>query len=207
MLFVPGITADLLGVPQLLASASLPFPLAPAPTTRIPILSTLFSHAMPTKAPGDRYKLHSTWQGLINSDVTGTEKDRREKERKEKGRVGGKKDPREWLLTREQLKENGFPEKDVATTTTEETHPDPSFNPWVQPNGWIMAPPSSTPEEESNLYGLDCEMCLTSLGSELTRITLVSYPSGTLVFDSLVKPQNEILDYLTKFVRLSPPLW
>uniref|UniRef100_A0A452RT61 RNA exonuclease 5 n=1 Tax=Ursus americanus TaxID=9643 RepID=A0A452RT61_URSAM len=52
--------------------------------------------------------------------------------------------------------------------------------------------------DNSPLFGLDCEMCLTSKGRELTRISLVA-EGGCCVMDELVKPDNKILDYLTSF--------
>ncbi|XP_062035679.1 RNA exonuclease 5 isoform X3 [Lepus europaeus] len=52
--------------------------------------------------------------------------------------------------------------------------------------------------ENSPLFGLDCEMCLTSKGRELTRVSLVA-EGGTCIMDELVKPDNKILDYLTRF--------
>ncbi|XP_037545749.1 RNA exonuclease 5 [Nematolebias whitei] len=52
--------------------------------------------------------------------------------------------------------------------------------------------------DDSPLYGLDCEMCLTVNGYELTRVSLVD-GDGNCVLDELVKPQSRILNYLTKF--------
>ncbi|KAI3353424.1 hypothetical protein L3Q82_019946, partial [Scortum barcoo] len=50
--------------------------------------------------------------------------------------------------------------------------------------------------DDSPLYGLDCEMCLTEKGNELARVSLVD-GDGNCVLDELVKPQNRILNYLT----------
>jgi RNA exonuclease 1 len=46
------------------------------------------------------------------------------------------------------------------------------------------------------VIGLDCEMCKTEQGSEITRVTLVDFQGNTL-YDQLVKPENPIIDYLT----------
>jgi RNA exonuclease 1 len=48
------------------------------------------------------------------------------------------------------------------------------------------------------IIGMDCEMCKTSQGSEIARVTLVDFQGNTL-FDELVKPENPIIDYLTTY--------
>ncbi|XP_069023360.1 RNA exonuclease 5-like [Embiotoca jacksoni] len=52
--------------------------------------------------------------------------------------------------------------------------------------------------DSSPLFGVDCEMCLTEKGYELTHVSLVD-SDGTCVLNELVKPMNCILDYLTQF--------
>lgn len=47
------------------------------------------------------------------------------------------------------------------------------------------------------MYAVDCEMVLTSVGSELARVTMVD-EKATVMFDRLVKPPNPVKDYLTK---------
>ncbi|XP_069503751.1 RNA exonuclease 5 isoform X2 [Ambystoma mexicanum] len=57
---------------------------------------------------------------------------------------------------------------------------------------------SSQVTDSSPLFGLDCEMCITENGKELTRISLVN-ADGHCVLDELVKPKNPIINYLTRF--------
>lgn len=46
---------------------------------------------------------------------------------------------------------------------------------------------------------LDCEMCYTTLGMELIRVTATAFPSGEVVVDALVRPKGEILDLNSRF--------
>ena len=57
---------------------------------------------------------------------------------------------------------------------------------------------SPPPDGNYGVYALDCEMCYTTEGSELTRVTVISTENET-VYETLVKPDNPILDYNTRF--------
>lgn len=91
VVMIPGIVPATLGVPAPSLASNMPFALTLPPlaagteasTSQLPIFQTLFSHACPTKAPGEKNKMHSCYQAFTTCPLTGGEKDRREKARKE----------------------------------------------------------------------------------------------------------------------------
>lgn len=101
--------------------------------------------------------------------------------------------PGYYLLSEDEMSELGYPQIQVGDDGNA-----------VLPQGWVEAsdsieelPPDEYLKEE-HIVAVDCEMCKSAQGSELTRCSLVSL-SGRVLYDSLVLPENPIVDFLTEF--------
>jgi RNA exonuclease 1 len=74
--------------------------------------------------------------------------------------------------------------------------------------GYVETQEAITPESilnsktANNIYALDCEMCYTTRGLELARVTIVDINMKE-VYESLVKPEAEIIDYNTRWSGLT----
>ncbi|XP_014468903.1 PREDICTED: RNA exonuclease 1 homolog isoform X2 [Dinoponera quadriceps] len=64
--------------------------------------------------------------------------------------------------------------------------------------GYVKTLPKDGSVEEQGVYALDCEMCYTTYGLELTRVTVIN-DDCNVIYETLVKPQNPIIDYNTRF--------
>ncbi|KAI5958042.1 hypothetical protein KGF57_002850 [Candida theae] len=70
------------------------------------------------------------------------------------------------------------------------------------PNGMRTKP---SPTGQSRIFALDCEFCKASDIHVLTRISLIDF-DGNVVFDELVKPVEEITDYVTRYSGITKEL-
>lgn len=88
-LLIPGISPEILSLPPLPTSATanpnlpLSIPLLPptlqaaSSAANIPFIASTFSHACPTRAPGDQFRMHSVLSSFFTGPISGEEKKRR----------------------------------------------------------------------------------------------------------------------------------
>ncbi|KAK6505482.1 hypothetical protein TWF481_007380 [Arthrobotrys musiformis] len=195
--------------PVSLSSRPLPKPLAP--------LSKIFSHVLPVRAGGDNNKIFSPVYNMLNIPVESDPK---------KAYNRRKHTPRlkisDLLLSTEDLIENEYP---LHSSQLPADHPPPQPTPPTEggeaaaaepkkADQWVETPLTPCPPrinesgstlEGYTIYSMDCEMVKTASGPSLARISLISF-DGKLVFDSLVKPSEPILDYLTPFSGITEAL-
>ncbi|TDL16847.1 hypothetical protein BD410DRAFT_901803 [Rickenella mellea] len=213
-LFVPGITPDILALPPLPTSATansnvpiaIPLPPQaqpkstsdesghPSESPSLPFISAKFSHACPTRAPGDANKMHSILSAFFHGPVSAEEKRRRALAISEQGASSTAKNdsgPESYVLTPEQMLENEYPVPRYMADVFE------------MQDGWVETPESSstttTTTERAKVYAIDCEMCQTENGKELARVCMIDFDTDLVVLDQLVKPSAPIVDYLTRW--------
>ncbi|XP_044056324.1 RNA exonuclease 1 homolog [Siniperca chuatsi] len=54
------------------------------------------------------------------------------------------------------------------------------------------------PDGNGGVFALDCEMCYTRQGLELTRVTVID-SEMKVIYDTFVKPESKVVDYNTRF--------
>ncbi|NXT57466.1 REXO5 exonuclease, partial [Pluvianellus socialis] len=86
-----------------------------------------------------------------------------------------------YTLTLEEQKKNDYPIKGFSRC-----------------KGYIYTECDQQRTDSSPLFGLDCEMCLTAKGNEVTRVSLVD-AQGRCLLNELVKPETEVVNYRTRF--------
>lgn len=92
----------------------------------------------------------------------------------------------------------GNPGVDACTIGDRHVH---EYNRYTDLEGYEMT--TDTFNEQLKVFALDCEMCYTRHGMELTRITVVD-DNEKVIYDTFVQPQGDIIDYNTQFSGVTP---
>lgn len=166
----------------------------PIPNSKMPFFKDTFDVAWPTRAEGrGEHTIHPV---VTLSQVPFSAKEKREytREKQKQNRALASHQNgafkllyQDLLLSDHELEENRYPLVKIDEDWTE-------CGRLTDNNNNDDDPAKYNPK----VYALDCEMCQTRLGSELTRIAIIDQ-EGNVVMDKLVVPHNPILDYVTAY--------
>ena len=105
-----------------------------------------------------------------------------------------------YILTKEQLFDHGFPVPNSPNNGSSFV-PIGDVSKYVKVTEWPEVETRSVLSEGAGgvpMFAVDCEMVETKIGSELARVSIVD-ETLTCVYDTLVKPENPVTDYRTKY--------
>ncbi|KAG9063647.1 hypothetical protein KI688_003758 [Linnemannia hyalina] len=157
--------------------------------TELDYLRWNFEQVNVVKATGDKFRIHSPTNTLLSVPLSNSEKMKREKEKKAAKSAKNRK-PENFMMTLEELRENSFPIPRYLDPSLPELKA--GWTETAKPPKTTLSPPPK------KMIAMDCEMCRTEAGQELTRVTLID-EAGKTIYDELVMPENPILDYLTQY--------
>ncbi|ANB13282.1 Rnh70p [Sugiyamaella lignohabitans] len=229
-LLIPGLEGPKFGITS--TKDIQPIKLTPGSDKSGTFFGNYFSHVWPTKAPGTGDKLFSVVNTFMEVPFTKAEKKKQmnsDMEASYNSRKSGLR-PEDLLLSLDRMVEEGYPmhpdipgvsgvmnDKTVVRAAQPEDEiqskqPDesPIKRPGTKPvpfigegNDWVETKQLHTGSPK--VYAIDCEMCETRLGKELTRVTVLDN-KGKIIIDQLVKPYEPIVDYLTRYSGITEEL-
>ncbi|WPH00043.1 Hypothetical protein R9X50_00286600 [Acrodontium crateriforme] len=213
--------------PVKLVSARIPEPLRP--------FADMFEHIWPVKSPGEdrSSRMHSPLAAMLTAPIPKTKEEKKSKGPQfplEGKNWQNKRTPvTEFLVGVAELLEEGYvlhPALCDSAALLAAENERRITNKTSAVDGWIDIPeitnvkdgsiPESQIEQGSvtagrNVLAMDCEMCITSPQGvlpqvlSLTRVSLIDW-DGNTVLDELVKPADEITDYLTPYSGITPQM-
>ena len=190
-----------------------PFSFFPSLLSRKPLapclapLRNIFTHVWPTKADGEDkiHQIHSPISHFLNCPL--------DKKTPSSGSryLNTRICITQLLMTPEQLYDNEYPMHSCTIHRLSQQQGGTEdrlkeLNRLVT-EGWVETEVTGLEQNIHNeagsvtegrkVFSVDCEMCNTEVGPELTRISVVGW-DGTVAYDTLVKPPRPIVDYLTQ---------
>ncbi|OJA14787.1 hypothetical protein AZE42_12824 [Rhizopogon vesiculosus] len=195
-LLIPGILPSTLALPPLPTSATsnpnipLSIPLPAESITPIHFIANTYSHACPTRAPGDQTRMYSVLSEFFQCQVTEEERAKRQAIRASQRACDNT--PSLYLLSSKEMIENDYPIPSYMADVFEKGP------------GWIETPQASEEsllllpleKRQSKIYAIDCEMPPKSVIDYMTRwsgITEAVLASATI---TLAEVQAQIMPIL-----------
>lgn len=154
-------------------------PMVKEKETKMAFFYNVFDYLMPLTISGSKDSIYLCSQTLINFGLSKKEKKQRAEELRQTKLV-----LYDLLLTRDQMEKSNYPIHSLQSgeESVEE--------------GWVET--TNFEHDGSHTFALDCEFCESLSGKVLTRISIVNF-QGETVYDTYVKPKEEITDYVTRY--------
>lgn len=144
-------------------------------------LHNTFEYMIPMSLPANKESLVSPINVLLKQPLTKKQKEQRKAESKLKQLL-----LYDLLLTEVEMRDNNYPiHSSIDNSPQNEL-----------PNGWKET--LDFKHDGSHTFAVDCEFCDAASGKVLTRISIVDFQEQ-IVYDTFVKPAEEILDYKTRY--------
>ncbi len=168
-----------------------------------PFLTTLKPNSAVLRSPGTQLEIFPVSADLCTCPQTKTETKKAKKSKPAASKTSNSDAPDvmfpcDIILTDEELMENKYPLCEHGGHKSSDELPAG----FIRTRQAALKAAGKDSQDDSKGVGkmlaLDCEMCTTEVGLELTRISLVDEKCKVL-YDTFVKPDNQILDYNTKF--------
>ncbi|CCE85493.1 Piso0_005090 [Millerozyma farinosa CBS 7064] len=151
-----------------------------------------FEHLIKTIAPGDKESLFSEIYALTSVPLS-----KKEKRVLAAEECNNKITILGLVLKKDELLQFDYPiHSKFLDKSNDESYNDPCAD-YVETVNFD--------HDGSRIFSLDCEFCKSATQKVLTRASLVNF-EGEVVFDTFVKPDEEIIDYVTKFSGITPEL-
>ncbi|XXQ37898.1 Exonuclease domain-containing protein [Plasmodiophora brassicae] len=141
---------------------------------------------LPLSLPASSFSATCVLESIITCQIA-TSKAQARKQRKLAAASAPLPSASSYRLTQEELIANEYP---LPTCLTDD--------------GWRRAPPVAD-LASARLLAVDCEMCTTANGLELTRLSVVD-ADLVVLYDTLVRPASPIVDYNTRYSGITAEL-
>ncbi|KAI8384605.1 uncharacterized protein BYT42DRAFT_563058 [Radiomyces spectabilis] len=159
----------------------------------MPFLTSCFSQMLINKISGNKGKIMSPVQELLQCKLTLRTKALKHKELMDRQEKVNHNMREFYVLTLDELRANGYPIPSCLDASQ------------TLPEGWKETNAVKETVPEKRIMAVDCEMVATAKGSALARVTLVD-EDGKILLDDFVKPDEPVIDYLTQYSGITPEI-
>lgn len=153
--------------------------------TSLPVIYDKFQYSIALSLPANKDAMVSPINALLKVSLSNKEKLRRAAENKRLKLVLF-----DLLLSETEMRDNNYPIHSLIDNSEGN----------ALPKGWVETKPFD--HDGSHTFAVDCEFCDAASGKVLTRISIVNFQTD-VVYDTYVKPDEEITNYQTRYSGIS----